>query len=136
MTIQINGLESFSFCETKGLAKCFNALAFTDLPYIPDVMDGGIGFNANSGYVYIALEDGITIASMLGRDVEYIVTDYNDGEEFFFDTYKEAETKLQEMSGEEEEEEEATPEKFETVLLEGAELEAYIATRFNNEVTA
>ena len=63
MTIQIHGLESFSFCETKGLAKCFNALAFTDLPYIPDVMDGGIGFNANSGYVYIALEEGITIAS-------------------------------------------------------------------------
>jgi hypothetical protein len=99
-------------------------------------MDDCIGFNANSGYVYIALEDGITIASMLGRDVEYIVTDYNDGEEFFFDTYKEAEAKLEEMSGEEEEEEEATPEKFETVLLEGAELEAYIATRFNNEVTA
>lgn len=109
MTIQIHGLESFSFCETKGLAKCFNAyddivvelhdkLAFTDLPYIPDVMDGGIGFNANSGYVYIALEDGITIASMLGRDVEYLVTDYNDGEEFFFDTYKEAEEKLQEMN--------------------------------------
>ena len=98
MTIEINGLESFSFCETKGLAKCFNALAMTDLPYIPEVMDGGIGFNANSGYVYIALEEGITIASMLGNDVEYIVTDYNDGEEFFFDTYKEAEAKLQEMN--------------------------------------
>ena len=136
MTIQIHGLEYFTYCETMGLSKCFKALA-----KIADkcVMDDCIGFNANSGYVYIALEDGITIASMLGRDVEYIVTDYNDGEEFFFDTYKEAEAKLEEMSGEEEEEEEeeeATPEKFETVLLEGAELEAYIATRFNNEVTA
>ena len=133
MTIQIHGLESFTYCETMGLSKCFKALAEIDNKY---VMDDCIGFNANSGYVYIALEDGITIASMLGRDVEYIVTDYNDGEEFFFDTYKKAEAKLEEMSNEEEEEEEATPEKFETVLLEGAELEAYLAKRFNNEVTA
>ena len=133
MTIQIHGLESFTYCETMGLSKCFKALAEIDNKY---VMDDCIGFNANSGYVYIALEDGITIASMLGRDVEYIVTDYNDGEEFFFDTYKEAEAKLQDMNGEEEEEEEeATPEKFETVLLEGAELEAYLAKRFNSGVT-
>ena len=133
MAITINGLQSFTYCETMGLSKCFNALAIIDDKY---VMDGGIGFNANSGYVYIALEDGITIASMLGRDVEYLVTDYDDGEEFFFDTYKEAEEKLSEMSGEEEEEtEEATPEKFETVLLEGAELKAYLATRFNSGVT-
>jgi len=130
MTIQIHGLERFTYCETMGLSKCFKALAEIDDKY---VMDDCIGFNANSGYVYIALEDGITICSMLGCDVEYLVTDYNDGEEFFFDTYREAEAKLEEMSGEEEEE--ATPEKFETVLLEGAELEAYIATRFNNEVT-
>tara|TARA_R110002050_G_scaffold36471_1_gene91276 strand:- start:131 stop:523 length:393 start_codon:yes stop_codon:yes gene_type:complete len=129
-----------------GLSKCFKALAEIDDKYVMDVSVKSlfgfdcIGFNANSGYVYIALEDGITICSMLGRDVEYLVTDYNDGEEFFFDTYKEAEAKLQEMSNEEEEEEEekeeAAPEKFETVLLEGAELEAYIATRFNNEATA
>ncbi len=98
MTIEIHGLESFSFCETKGLSKCFNALAMTDLPYIPEVMDGGIGFNPNSGYVYIALEGGITICSMLGRDVVYQVTDYDDGEEFFFDTYKEAELKLNEVT--------------------------------------
>jgi hypothetical protein len=94
MTIQINGLENFTYCETMGLSKCFKALAEIDSNFrygmAQHVMDGGVGFNANSGYVYIALEDGITIASMLGRDVEYLVTDYNDGEEFFFDTYKEA----------------------------------------------
>jgi hypothetical protein len=27
---------------------------------------------------------------MLGQGVEYIVTDYRNGEEYFFDTYKEA----------------------------------------------
>ena len=97
MTIQIHGLESFTYCETMGLSKCFKALAEIDDKY---VMDDGIGFNANSGYVYIALEDGVTIASMLGRDVEYIVTDYNDGEEFFFDTYREAERHVEIMNSE------------------------------------
>ena len=31
------------------------------------------GFNKQSGYVYIALENGISIASCFGQDVEYIV---------------------------------------------------------------
>ena len=50
-----------------------------------------VGFNSRSGYVYIALENGISICSMLGRDVEYLVTDFETGEEFFFDEYSEAE---------------------------------------------
>ena len=50
----------------------------------------GVGFNPNSGYTYIALDNGITICSMIGRDVEYLVTDFEDGEETFFDTYQEA----------------------------------------------
>ena len=32
------------------------------------------------------------------NSVEYLVTDYDDGEEFFFDTYKEAELKLNEVT--------------------------------------
>lgn len=48
------------------------------------------GMNLNTGYVYIALENGVTIASCFGQDVDYIVTDFEDGEEFFFDNYKEA----------------------------------------------
>ena len=97
MTIQIHGLKSFTYCETMGLSKCFDALT-NQLGAYYDVMEDGIGFNANSGYVCIALEDGITICSMLGRDVEYLVTDCDDGEEFFFDTYKEAELKLNEVT--------------------------------------
>jgi hypothetical protein len=57
---------------------------------IEDIMEGGIGFNPNSGYVYIALENGISICSNMGRDIEYLVTDFNNGEEYFFDTYEEA----------------------------------------------
>ena len=49
------------------------------------------GFNTSSGYVYIALENGISIASNFGQDVEYIVTDMDTGEEFFLDTYEQAE---------------------------------------------
>ncbi len=61
------------------------------------------GFNTNSGYVYLALENGITIASCFGNSVEYLVTNNRNGEECFFDTYKEA---LNYLNGEEEEEEE------------------------------
>jgi hypothetical protein len=48
------------------------------------------GMNLNTGYVYIALENGVQIASCFGQPVDFIVTDFEDGEEFFFDTYYEA----------------------------------------------
>ena len=57
-----------------------------------------VGFNSNSGYVYIALENGISICSMLGRDVEYLVTDFNDGEEHFLDSYEEAIEKQEQIN--------------------------------------
>jgi hypothetical protein len=49
-----------------------------------------VGFNNMSGYVYIALENGVQIASCFGQDVEFIVTDYEDGEETFCETYYQA----------------------------------------------
>jgi hypothetical protein len=56
------------------------------------------GMNMNTGYVYIALENGITIASNFGQRVEYIVTDFEDGEEYFLDTYKQAERKVEQLN--------------------------------------
>jgi hypothetical protein len=53
-----------------------------------DIME--CGFNNKSGYVYIALENGIQIASCFGQDVDYIKYDFETGEEYFFDTYEEA----------------------------------------------
>ena len=53
-----------------------------------DIME--CGFNNMSGYVYIALENGVTIASCFGQSVDYIKYDYETGEEEFFDTYTEA----------------------------------------------
>ena len=88
-TISIHGFnDSIAYCEALGLAKCFQIYACNCSGEC--IMDGGVGFNSNSGYVYIALENGVTICSMLGRDVQYLVTDFEDGTEYFFDTYEEA----------------------------------------------
>lgn len=53
-----------------------------------DIME--CGFNKQSGYVYIALENGISIASCFGQEVDYITYDFESGEEGFFDTYEDA----------------------------------------------
>ena len=49
-----------------------------------------IGFNQNSGYVYIYLQNGISIASCFGQSVDYIIIDPETEEEIFLDTYDEA----------------------------------------------
>lgn len=46
------------------------------------------GFNVNSGYVYLTLEN-VTIASAFGQPVEYIVFDFEEGQEIFFDSIEE-----------------------------------------------
>lgn len=85
--MKINGLSgSIAYLEAKGLSKCFEAYA--EQCNGEDIMD--IGFNTNSGYVYIALENGVTIASMLGHDVEFLITDFETDEEMFFKTYEQA----------------------------------------------
>jgi hypothetical protein len=58
------------------------------MPVDKDIME--CGFNKQSGYVYIALENGISIASCFGQDVDYITYNFETGEEGFFDTYEEA----------------------------------------------
>jgi hypothetical protein len=94
MNTQTQTIYNFSnsYCELKGLSLCFEAYA----EYFAgeDVTEGGIGFNSNSGYVYIALENGMQICSMLGRGVEYLVTNLDTGEEYFFDTPQEAQIKI------------------------------------------
>lgn len=93
--MNISGInETISFLEAQGFAKCFQAYANNcSGDYIFE-----IGFNSNSGYTYIALEDNISICSMLGNDVEYLVTDFNNGEEYFYETYEEAVNKVEELN--------------------------------------
>ena len=92
--LQINGLKNnVAYAEAIGLSKCFEAYAKLNCG---DIFE--IGFNPNSGYTYIALEDGISICSMLGRAVEFLVTDLDNGEEFFFDLIEDAENKIDEIN--------------------------------------
>lgn len=86
--LTIYGLnDSIAYCEAKGLSKCFEAYADLCSRYTIE----SIGFNCMSGYVYISLECGITIASMLGRSVDYLVYDLATEEEYNYDTFEEAE---------------------------------------------
>ena len=52
------------------------------------------GFNMNSGYVYLALENEITIASCFGQSVEFIVYDNETEEELFFSSIEEVNSYL------------------------------------------
>jgi hypothetical protein len=80
---------NFAYAEANGLSKCFEAYA--DYATAENIFE--IGFNQNSGYVYICLEDiNISICSMLGQDVEYLVTNFETGKEYFFESFTEAQT--------------------------------------------
>lgn len=85
--MELNGFkDTIAYKEAIGLSKVFEAYAEeVGSEYIME-----IGFNPNSGIVYIALENGISICSSIGGDVEYLATDYDGFEETFFETYEEA----------------------------------------------
>ena len=86
-------LDNPAYLEAKGLAKVWKA--YYKNATREDIME--VGFNENSGYVYIALENGISIASAFGQSVDYLVTNMNDGEEYFLDSYDEASDKLEKL---------------------------------------
>jgi hypothetical protein len=93
--LEMVGFNSFvKYFEALGLAAVWTAYA--KFCRDEDIMQ--IGFNRDSGYVYIALENGVTIASQLGQKVDYIVTDYNSGEEYFLKTYRAALNKLKSLN--------------------------------------
>lgn len=52
------------------------------------------GFNINTGYVYLALDNGITIASCFGQEVNFIVWDEETEDEIIFDSFEELEIYL------------------------------------------
>lgn len=94
-TITIHGFDSHSLCylEALGMSKIFEAYAEIG----EQIEDGGIGFNPNTGYVYISLENGISICSMLGQEVVYLVTNFDTGEDTFFDNYKDADKLIRQI---------------------------------------
>jgi len=83
-TLTINNLQSPAYLEAKGLSKVWEAYA--EECASEEIME--IGFNPNSGYVYIALENGIQICSAFGQSVEYITFDPTGENEMFFDDFQ------------------------------------------------
>lgn len=79
--------ESIAYCEAMGLSICFAAYA----KHCSQETIYNIGFNENTGYVFIALENGITICSSFGHDAEFIIIDDINCKEEFFESYEEAE---------------------------------------------
>ena len=79
-------LNNPAYLEAKGLALVWEAY-YKNCPR-EDIME--VGFNKYSGYVYIALENTISICSAFGKEVEYLVTDPYDGTEYFEETIDEA----------------------------------------------
>lgn len=76
---------SVAYLEAKG--KSLVWMAYANNFAGEEIMEEG--FNPNSGYVYLALGNGTTIASAFGQDVEYIVYDFETDEEMTFDCYDE-----------------------------------------------
>lgn len=86
------GKETSDFLNNLGTADFKSWLlvneAFYEFARGEEIME--CGFNTNSGYVYIALENGISICSCFGQEVEYLVTDWETGNEEFYESYEEA----------------------------------------------
>lgn len=71
--------NSFAYLEAKGKSKVW--MAYAEHFASEEILEEG--FNPNSGYVYIALENGVTIASSFGQDVDFIIYDEEEGQEMF-----------------------------------------------------
>jgi len=82
----MNNQTSFGYSDAKSKSIIWEAYAnyFAGEEIIEE------GFNLNSGFVYIALEHGVTIASAFGQPVEFIIYDDETEEEMFFDSIEEA----------------------------------------------
>lgn len=76
---------SVAYLEAKGKSKIWAAYAENCAG--EEIMEEG--FNVNSGYVYLALENGIQIASAFGQDVEFFAYDRYTDEEISFYCYQE-----------------------------------------------
>jgi hypothetical protein len=83
--------NSFAYLDAKSKAIVWRTYAesFSNMTIMEE------GFNPNSGYVYIALEIGVTIASAFGHEAEFIVYDYEKQEETFIESIQELNQYLQ-----------------------------------------
>lgn len=85
-------MENLNFIQELGTSD-FESLIIVQQTYRDECFGADImetGFNNNSGYVYIALENGVTIASCFGQSADFITNNFETGDEEFFETYEEA----------------------------------------------
>ena len=69
--------------DLRSLELCFEA--YRENAFKIEIED--MGFNKNSGYIWLMLANGVTIASCFATDVVYFATDWDSGEEEAFDEY-------------------------------------------------
>jgi hypothetical protein len=81
-----NFSNPIGYHEAQSLEKCFEA--YSD--ECANEIINEIGFDSKTKYVYIALENGISICSKLGSDVEYLVTNLETFEQTLFESYESA----------------------------------------------
>jgi hypothetical protein len=76
---------SFAYLEAVGKSKVWMAYAehFANEEILEE------DFNHNSGYVYLYLDNGVAIGSMLGGDVEFLVYDEDRDCEKIFESIEE-----------------------------------------------
>jgi hypothetical protein len=79
----IDFINSLGSSDMASLELCLTA--YRENAFKEEVED--MGFNVNSGYVYLYLTNGICIASCFGQDVTYIRSNFETGEEDFYDEY-------------------------------------------------
>jgi hypothetical protein len=77
--------KSFAYLEAVGKSKVWMAYAehFANEEILEE------DFNHNSGYVYLYLDNGVAIGSMLGGDVEFLVYDEDRDCEKIFESIEE-----------------------------------------------
>jgi len=86
--LQTMNIMNIEFPPLYGSDLVSAALVITALSEVPEPVDiMHCGFNEHSGNVYIALENGVTIASCFGQRVEYIVYDPDTDEDKSYKKY-------------------------------------------------
>lgn len=80
--------------DAASFAMCFNS--YSDNCPMEDI--SCIGYNSHSGYAYIALKNGVTIASCFNQECDYFIIDPDTEQELGFCTYQDAIDALHPMS--------------------------------------
>ena len=80
-----NFMNSLGSLDRGSFIKCLTAFDQQQDLNLQQLEIVDVGFNPNSGYVFIALEPGVTIISSVNQEVEYLGADDTP-----FETYSEA----------------------------------------------